>query len=445
MADLASALEEYLRRLPETGTLKKPGRAWAKPAPIARSTTWTRRYALLAGGAVGLASVLAGLVFYDRFNLTALPIPALSRPPQAGGRDRGPAATTDREQLPSSTSHSSPGSSSVVPESSHSAGDDVKPHTEAKPPAPLTSLPKQSPPETHALPPSQLTAAPPGPTPSTSLSRSREIPKIKTLTDSIGINLVLIPSGTFRMGSGEGEGEADEHPSHEVKISRPFYLGIHEVTQGQYRAVMGNNPSWFFIDSGIKDATKGSPDDQQPVESVTWFQAVRFCNELSRREGLKPFYAIMGADVRVLDWTGTGYRLPTEAEWEYACRAGSQTRFSFGNDARELARHAWFGEAYEKGTHPVARKMPNPWGLFDMHGNVGEWCWDWYDPSYYNTSPQTDPRGAGKGDHRVYRGGGFNHPAASLISADRASKAPTVRYGGLGFRVARTSGQPSNK
>ena len=111
------------------------------------------------------------------------------------------------------------------------------------------------------------------------------------------------------------------------------------------------------------------------------------------------------------------------------------TRYSSGNDERDLIRHAWFGEPYEKGTHPVALKRPNAWGLFDMHGNVGEWCWDWYDRTYYNSSSKTDPRGAAKGDRRVYRGGGFDHPVANLQSADRTAKEPTLRYGGLGFRV----------
>jgi formylglycine-generating enzyme required for sulfatase activity len=264
-------------------------------------------------------------------------------------------------------------------------------------------------------------------------------------TDSIGIKLVLIPSGTFRMGSAVGEGEADEHPLHEVRISRPFYMGIHEVTQGQYRAVMGNKPNWFSVESGSQDGMKGSPSLRQPVEGVMWIEAVQFCNALSVRERLEPFYAIRAPDVRVPDWSGVGYRLPTEAEWEYACRAGSRTRYSFGNDAHELKRHAWFGEAYGKGTHPVAGKLANAWGLFDMHGNVGEWCWDWYDRSYYNSSPQTDPIGPEKGVRRVYRGGGFDHPVDRLHSADRAAKAPTIRHGGLGFRVARNSDEQSGE
>ena len=119
------------------------------------------------------------------------------------------------------------------------------------------------------------------------------------------------------------------------------------------------------------------------------------------------------------DWTGIGYRLPTEAEWEYACRAGSQTRFSFGDDARDLVRHAWFGEAVEKRAHPVAGKLPNAWGLFDMYGNVGEWCWDWYDQTYYNLSPRIDPKGAAKGEHRVYRGGGVESGRSRRTDSER--------------------------
>ena len=166
------------------------------------------------------------------------------------------------------------------------------------------------------------------------------------MTDSIGITLVLIPSGTFRMGSAEREGEADEHPPHEVRISRPFYLGIHEVTQGQYRAVMGNNPSWFSVETESKDGTKDSSSDQQPVESVTWFEAVRFCNVLSKREGLKPFYAIIGPEreragldrdrLSLAHRSRVGIRLPGGEPDALFLRERSRA---------SCIRHAWFGEA----------------------------------------------------------------------------------------------------
>ena len=216
MADFASALEEYLRRLPGTETLETPSRAWAKAVAGNRPQNLDAEARLLAGGAVCLASVLAGFVVYDGYKRTSMPAPARSDPPRLDARSR----------------------------------------TQANPPASPVPVPKQGTPGAPVTPPSQLAATIPAPMPSTSRPRSSETPNIKTMTDSIGINLVLIPSGTFQMGSVEGEGEADEHPSHEVRISRPFYLGIHEVTQGQYRAVMGNNPSWFSIDNGIKDGMK---------------------------------------------------------------------------------------------------------------------------------------------------------------------------------------------
>ena len=169
------------------------------------------------------------------------------------------------------------------------------------------------------------------------------------ITNSIGMKLVLIPAGEFLMGSPESDSDApdEEKPQHKVRISKPFYLGVTEVTQEQYERVMGENPSRF----------KGDP--QRPVEKVSWEDAVAFCRKLSEKEGRT-------------------YRLPTEAEWEYACRAGSQTKWSFGDDDSALKEYAWYLDNADSTTHPVAQKKPNAWGLYDMHGNVWEWCQDWY-------------------------------------------------------------------
>ncbi|MFI5460965.1 MAG: SUMF1/EgtB/PvdO family nonheme iron enzyme [Isosphaerales bacterium] len=212
-------------------------------------------------------------------------------------------------------------------------------------------------------------------------------------TNSIGIKLVRIGAGEFLMGSPHSVLSvlSDDKPQHRVRITKPFYLGIHEVTQDQYRAVMGDNPSHF----------KGS--DDLPVESVSWLEAVKFCNKLSEREKRTPFYRIDGTEVTPVG--GDGYRLPTEAEWEYACRAKSTTLYPFGDDASKLGEHAWSAGNSESKTHPVGQKLPNASGLYDMLGNVWEWCADWYDEKYYASSPPADPPGAPRASHRVFRAG----------------------------------------
>jgi formylglycine-generating enzyme required for sulfatase activity len=219
------------------------------------------------------------------------------------------------------------------------------------------------------------------------------------------------------MGSPDTDEDAgkDEKPQHRVRITRPFYLGAYEVTQGQYRAVTGASPSKF---------NKG-PDDL-PVERVSWKDAMAFCNKLSEREGLKPYYQT-GAGAQS---GGDGYRLPTEAEWEYACRAGSTTQYSF--DARWWCRDNSGGE-----THPVGQKRPNAWGLYDMHGNVWEWCGDGYDEGYYARSPGADPLGPSQAANRVARGGSWSSLSHECWSAHRNVSGQGGRYDTLGFRVAR--------
>jgi formylglycine-generating enzyme required for sulfatase activity len=249
-------------------------------------------------------------------------------------------------------------------------------------------------------------------------------PPQKDVVNSIGMKLKLIPAGEFRMGSTEYD---SEKPIHLVTISRPFYLGVCPVTQGEYMQLIKKNPSHF------------SGNDRLPVENVSWFEAVAFCNELSRKEGLKPFYTINGESVEAADWNGPGYRLPTEAEWEYACRAGKPTRFSFGDDEKLLGEHAWYNENSGNQTHPVGAKKPNPFGLYDVHGNVGEWCWDWFDASYYNNeSSHIDPKGPKTGKLRVLRGGSWYYLAFNLHSAYRYGLAPAERDQFYGFRLART-------
>ena len=219
----------------------------------------------------------------------------------------------------------------------------------------------------------------------------------KKLTNSSGVTLVRIEPGSFQMGTtkkqidqilrlfpgSKREWFDAEQPQHPVKITRPFFLGTHPVTQGQYQAIMGSNPSHF----------KGS--DDLPVETVSWLDAVSFCNKMSEKDKRTPFYRINGTDVA--DVGGNGYRLPSEAEWEYACRAGMAGLFPWGDDIGKQGEHAWFQGYSDSKTHPVGQKRPNAWGLYDMLGNVWEWCADWYDENYYTSSPAADPPGASRG------------------------------------------------
>lgn len=212
-----------------------------------------------------------------------------------------------------------------------------------------------------------------------------------------------IPAGEFMMGSEYGgSDENDERPVHRVRISQSFELGKYEVTQVQWETVMGQNPSFF----------KGA---NLPVESVSWDDVQQF---ISRVNELDDQFV---------------YRLPTEAEWEYACRAGST-----GDYAGNLSAMAWYENNSGKETHPVGQKQPNVWGLYDMHGNVLEWVQDWYGDSYYSGSPTTDPPGPNSGLYRVFRGGSWYEPAAFCRSADRSHFKPSDRFLILGFRLVRT-------
>ena len=223
----------------------------------------------------------------------------------------------------------------------------------------------------------------------------------KTFTNSIGMEFVLIPPGPFKMGSDRGD--PDERPVHDVTISKQFYMGKYEVTQGQWQAVMGTNPSLF-------------PGDKRPVDQVSWDDAQAFIRKLNAMEGVQL------------------YRLPTEAEWEYAARAGSPTIYSFGNDPKQLGEYAWYRGNAEHRTHPVGQKKPNAWGLHDMLGNVWEWVQDW--EGKYPSGPVTDPKGPASGTYRMRRGCGWNNEANVCRVANRYSVVG-YRDDFLGFRVVR--------
>jgi formylglycine-generating enzyme required for sulfatase activity len=297
--------------------------------------------------------------------------------------------------------------------------------------------PVPSNPESIAAAPSQVPAGPAkidvGPVPVERAPAPTE--PAKQITNSIGMHLTLIPAGTFLMGSPDSDKDAhnDEKPRHQVRIAKPFYLGVTEVTQEQFEVVMKKNPSCFSATGGGKGKVAGEDTRRHPVEQVSWDDAIEFCSKLSEREGLQPFYgsggeALLGAD---------GYRLPTEAEWEYACRAGSTTRYSFGDDEARLGDHAWFGGNANGKTHPVGQKLANAWGLYDMHGNVWEWCWDGYQGDYYKGSPGADPLGPARSGTRVGRGGHWDDFPQFCRGGRRSWTSPGGRYYNHGFRVAR--------
>lgn len=235
-------------------------------------------------------------------------------------------------------------------------------------------------------------------------------------------NLVWIPPGTFTMGSPANETDrySDEGPQTRVYLSKGFFMGKYEVTQREYHEVTGSNPSYF---TGDLDC---------PVEQVSWNDAVAYCTKLTENEskaGRLP--------------AGYVYRLPTEAEWEYACRAGTTTRFSHGDDPgyAMLKNYCWYSANSNGRTWKVGGKLPNPWGLYDMHGNVWEWCLDWYQDSLAG-GIVTDPTGPRSGSNRVVRGGSWSDGGSGCRSAYRWYYWPGNRNRIIGFRVLLAPGQP---
>ena len=229
------------------------------------------------------------------------------------------------------------------------------------------------------------------------------------------MDFVYISPGTFTMGSPSNESGrgSDEGPQHDVTISEGFYLGKYEVTQGQWEAVMGTTPwsSQSYVQTNVN----------HPAVYVSWNDVQSFVQKLNAAAG------------------DSLYRLPREAEWEYACRAGTTGRWSFGDDESQLTNYAWYrdnawnvGEQY---AHAVGIKLPNSWELYDMHGNVWEWCQDWY--GSYSSDAQTDPMGSSTGSERVIRGGDFVISAQGVRSARRFRGFPSGRYSSIGFRLLR--------
>lgn len=237
-------------------------------------------------------------------------------------------------------------------------------------------------------------------------------------------NVVEITSDTFVMGCTNEQGSdcySDESPTHEVTLTRDLLMMESEVTQGFYETIMGNNPSDF---SGR----------MRPVERVSWYDAVEFANALSALEDLEPCYVIDGEDV---EWTNPdciGWRLPTEAEWEYAARVGESYKYAGSSSVESVA---WYNENSARKTHGVCGKERNGYGLCDMSGNVLEWVWDW--KGSYNDSPSVDPQGPTSGSIRVVRGGGWDSLAQRVRVSYRSGHLPAVTYNIVGFRLVRSS------
>ncbi|MCL2181220.1 MAG: SUMF1/EgtB/PvdO family nonheme iron enzyme, partial [Treponema sp.] len=272
--------------------------------------------------------------------------------------------------------------------------------------------------------PSGHTPPAPAPTPTPAPTPSEAV--------TVPADFVRIQGGTYMRGSPANETGRDadsESPQHQVTVSS-FTMNQYLVTQGEWHRVMGTT---------IRQLAGSNPmvgeGDEYPMYYVSWFDAVEYCNRLSRREGLTPAYTITGSgDNRTVTWnrSANGYRLPTEAEWEYACRAGTATAYNTGNNI--TTSHANFDSTLNR-TSAVGSYAPNAWGLYDMHGNVFEWCWDWY--GGYPARAQNDPQGASSGSARVLRGGSWGSWAAYARSAYRFNFTPTHRGYGFGFRVVR--------
>lgn len=267
------------------------------------------------------------------------------------------------------------------------------------------------------------------------------------LTNSLGMKFVHIKPGTFKMGSPAGEANSfDNERQHDVEISQSFFLGAYEVTQSQFNKVMGSNPSLY---QGEK-AAKVTPEkrhpvtnriiqdkvviqvntENYPVENVNWEDAVEFCRLLSE----------LPEEVQ----HGRQYRLPTEAEWEYACRAGTKTTYSCGSSNKTLPNFAWFAANSDEHPHEVGTRKPNSWGLYDMHGNVWEWCQDWY--SEYPREKIIDPKGSAEGTEKILRGGSWYVTPENLRSAYRPSRSPTFESFDFGFRIVlEIKNEPKNK
>jgi sulfatase modifying factor 1 len=243
--------------------------------------------------------------------------------------------------------------------------------------------------------------------------------KEKQLAENLKKEMINIEGGTFKMGSTERG--SNENPVHVVTVST-FFIGKTEVTQELWETVMGSNPSDF----------KGG---KWSVENVSWYDIVEFCNKLSEKEGLQKAYSGNGSGI-ACDFSSNGYRLPTEAEWEFAAKGGNQSKGYKYSGSNDIDVVAWYSGNSGSATHDVGAKQPNELGLYDMSGNVWEWCWDWYGDD--NSGSQTTPQGPNSGSRRVLRGGSWDYDAEHCRVAYRYRNDPGNGYNNYGFRLVRT-------
>ena len=255
-----------------------------------------------------------------------------------------------------------------------------------------------------------------------SVSEAVETGGLESGLDAQATTLVYVEGGSFMMGSDDLESWEDEQPIHEVSVSS-FYICKYQVTQKEWQEVMGDNPSVF-------------EGDMLPVDTIDWYDAIEYCNKRSIKEGFNPCYSGSGDNISC-DWTANGYRLPTEAEWEYAARGGKKSRgykYSGSNDINEVA---WYGDNSRYKTHPVGQKQANELDIYDLSGNVWEWCWDRNSSDYYSDSPSSKPRGPRKGKNRVLRGGSWNYDDYYCRVALRFNGSPDYRFSSCGLRILR--------
>ena len=269
---------------------------------------------------------------------------------------------------------------------------------------------------------------------------------------------------SFQMGADYSGADSDEKPVHKVTFTRDIYMCDHEVTQAEWQAVMGSNPSHFQGEEANKKVADGEVQENRPVENITWYEAVAFCNELTKKENITARavapkeidYVYFSDSAFTTPYTkddassnnlpymkieATGYRLPTEAEWEYAARGGEASTnkavWAGTTDENVLKNYAWYKDNSNNRTHEVKKKQPTGYGLYDMSGNVWEWCWDWYGD--YENTDVTDPAGASSGSYRVGRGSGRSDSASYCRASCRNYRLPANRYDFLGFRLVRSA------